>query len=221
MLSTSVFLTLAAQCAANVHPSTLLDVARVESGLHPYAIAEIIPPRQRQPGQPSVVSHYPSDASKARQLTERITATGHRYSVGLMQITSTNFQRYGVTAEDLFSPCTNLSVAARILTECYQRGETLARALSCYYSGDFQRGQQPEAEFSHTSYLQRIGYTVPASRSTDPDTSTITPSPELTHPRVIWPGYIVRGLPASLRQTTAIPPAPRTTDSLHSDTTEE
>ncbi len=38
MLSTSAFLAVAMQCAATVHPSTSLDVARVESGLNPYAI---------------------------------------------------------------------------------------------------------------------------------------------------------------------------------------
>ena len=43
MLSTTVFLAAAMQCAASVHPSTALDVARVESGLNPYAIAEILP----------------------------------------------------------------------------------------------------------------------------------------------------------------------------------
>jgi type IV secretion system protein VirB1 len=41
MLSTTAFLAAAMQCAASVHPSTALDVARVESGFHPYAIAEI------------------------------------------------------------------------------------------------------------------------------------------------------------------------------------
>jgi type IV secretion system protein VirB1 len=43
MLSTTAFLAAAMQCAASVHPSTALDVARVESGFHPYAIAEICP----------------------------------------------------------------------------------------------------------------------------------------------------------------------------------
>ena len=43
MLSTTAFLALAMHCAASIHPSTSLDVARVESGLNPYAIAEIVP----------------------------------------------------------------------------------------------------------------------------------------------------------------------------------
>ncbi|HFL4535192.1 TPA: transglycosylase, partial [Escherichia coli] len=50
MLSTSTFLALAMQCAASVHPDTTHEVARVESGFNPYAIAEIIPKVKRKPG---------------------------------------------------------------------------------------------------------------------------------------------------------------------------
>lgn len=50
MLSTTAFLAMAMQCAATVHPSTSLDVARVESGYNPYAIAEIVPKPERKPG---------------------------------------------------------------------------------------------------------------------------------------------------------------------------
>lgn len=32
-------------CAASVHPDTINDIARVESGFNPYAVAEIIPER--------------------------------------------------------------------------------------------------------------------------------------------------------------------------------
>ena len=39
MLSTTAFLAIAMQCAASIHPSTAFDVARVESGFNPYAIA--------------------------------------------------------------------------------------------------------------------------------------------------------------------------------------
>lgn len=158
MFSTSVFLAAAMQCAASIHPSTALDVARVESGLNPYAIAEILP------GGKGVISHFPASRNEAVRLAGRLKAQGRRYSVGLMQITSTNFRHYGVTARDLLAPCTNLSVFERILTDCYRRGGSLKRALSCYYSGNFTTGQQPESAFNHTSYIQRIGYAVPSTR---------------------------------------------------------
>ena len=158
MLSTSVFLAAAMQCAASVHLSTALDVARVESGLNPYAIAEILP------GGKGVTSHFPTSKDEAVSITKQLTAEGRRYSVGLMQITSTNFRHYGVNARDLLDPCTNLYVFERILTDCYRRGGSLKRALSCYYSGNFTTGQQPESAFNQTSYIQRIGYAVPSTR---------------------------------------------------------
>ncbi|EMM6516291.1 lytic transglycosylase domain-containing protein [Enterobacter ludwigii] len=224
MLSTEAFLALAMQCAASINPSISLDVARVESSLHPWAIAEIIPRHERKPGRRYVISHYPPDKAKAIRLAGQIAAKGRRYSVGLMQITSTNFHQYGVTAADLFSPCTSLSVFERILTDCWRRGGSLKRALSCYYAGNFETGQKPEAAFSQTSYIQRIGFTVPATRTPEPRSSSLTKPPAAPvsspRPRVIWPGYVVRGVPAELRQKvpdrngteTPNPPVQRTHD---------
>ncbi|AHJ75582.1 lytic transglycosylase domain-containing protein [Kosakonia sacchari] len=163
MLSSTAFLAAATQCAASIHPSTAYDIASVESGFNPYAIAEILPQKERAPGSPGVISHQPTSREAAINITKRIAANGRRYSVGLMQITSTNFRHYGVTAEELFNPCVNLSVFERILTDCYRRGGSLKRALSCYYSGNFKSGQQPETAFKQTSYVQRIGYVVPST----------------------------------------------------------
>ncbi|ENP7393679.1 lytic transglycosylase domain-containing protein [Salmonella enterica] len=209
MLSTPAFLAVAMQCAATIHPSTSLDVARVESGLNPYAIAEIVPEHERKPGDKGVITHMPKNKEEAVSITNQIEAKGRRYSVGLMQITSTNFKRYGVTATDLFSPCTSLSVFEKIITDCYQRGGTLKRALSCYYSGNFTTGQQPEAAFSGTSYVQRIGYSpadtryaVPGTRD-DMATLKARPTDTPTPPRVVWPGTVVRGVPTRLRQKKA------------------
>jgi len=182
MLSTTAFLTLSMQCAASVHPSTALDVARVESGLNPYAIAEILP------GGKGVTSHFPTSKDEAVSLTGRLAAQGRRYSVGLMQITSTNFRHYGVTARDLLAPCTNLSVFERILTDCYRRGGSLKRALSCYYSGNFTTGQQPESAFNQTSYIQRIGYAVPSTRE-----DRQRPPAEKLVPEIHYPTAVMRG----------------------------
>ncbi|HFN0790204.1 TPA: lytic transglycosylase domain-containing protein [Klebsiella variicola subsp. variicola] len=210
MLSTTAFLAAAMQCAANIHPSTALDVARVESGFNPYAIAEIIPMSQRNPGEKSVISHQPASRADAEHLILRLTAQGRRFSVGLMQITSTNFRHYNVTASELLNPCTSLSVFERILSDCYRRGGSLKRALSCYYSGNFHTGQQPEAAYSGTSYLLRIGYAASSPRYAVPgihkDSAISLPSPKATpasprsRPPVIWPGTVVRGVPAKLRQ---------------------
>ncbi|MEB2416672.1 lytic transglycosylase domain-containing protein [Citrobacter sp. R-1.5.2] len=185
MLSPSVFLAAAMQCAASVHPSTAFDVARVESSFNPYAIAEIVP------GGKGVISHRPASREDAVGIIRRLAEQGRRYSVGLMQITSTNFHHYGVTASDLLNPCINLSVFERILSDCYRRGGTLKRALSCYYSGNFETGQRPESAFNQTSYVQRVGYAVPSTqqdRPRDPDRST--------PPSVHYPAVVLRGEPS-------------------------
>ena len=182
MLSPTVFLAAAMQCAASVHPSTALDVARVESGLNPYAIAEILP------GGKGVISHFPASRNEAISLAGRLKAQGRRYSLGLMQITSTNFRHYGLTARDLLAPCTNLFVFEHILTDCYRRGGSLKRALSCYYSGNFTTGQQPESAFNQTSYIQRIGYAVPSTRQ-----DRQRPPAEKALPEIHYPAAVMRG----------------------------
>ncbi|UBX30765.1 lytic transglycosylase domain-containing protein [Arsenophonus apicola] len=164
MLTPTAFLALAMQCAPSVHPETAFDVARVESNFNPYAIAEIIPKAERSATNTRVISHFPANKTEALARIKQIEAKKHRYSVGLMQITSTNFARFGMTAEKLLSPCHNLTVFEKILTDCYRRGGSLKRALSCYYAGDFTTGQQPEAQFAKTSYVERIGYVVPSTR---------------------------------------------------------
>ncbi|HGJ5916295.1 lytic transglycosylase domain-containing protein [Arsenophonus nasoniae] len=164
MLAPTAFLALAMQCAPGVHPETAFDVARVESNFNPYAIAEIIPKAERSATKTRVISHFPTNKTEALARIKQIEAKKHRYSVGLMQITSTNFARFGMTAEKLLSPCHNLTVFEKILTDCYRRGGSLKRALSCYYAGDFTTGQQPEAQFAKTSYVERIGYVVPSTR---------------------------------------------------------
>lgn len=160
MLSAATFLSLAVQCAPSVHPDTAHDVARVESGFNQYAIGVV--------GQKNGI--FPKSLDDALAHVQRLQAQGKRYSVGLMQITSTNFKKYGVTASQLFSPCTNLSVFEKIMTDCYSRGGTLKRALSCYYSGNFTTGQKSEKDFSQTSYVGRIGYTPPAGGYEVPST---------------------------------------------------
>ncbi|EHE5992263.1 TPA: lytic transglycosylase domain-containing protein [Salmonella enterica subsp. enterica serovar Enteritidis] len=213
MLSATAFLSLAMHCAVTIHPDTSAMIARTESGFHPYAIAEIRPAREHPAAPGHVISHFPNTRNAALHIISHIKSEGRRYSVGLMQITSTNFKHYGVTASDLLDPCINLSVFEKILTDCYQRGGTLKRALSCYYSGNFDTGQQPETAFNGTSYLQRtdyapvaVQYTVPAPRNNhtlSPFSQQSTPAEVPVLPRLIWPEVVVRGISSALRQQQA------------------
>ncbi|QQK72780.1 lytic transglycosylase domain-containing protein [Pectobacterium versatile] len=190
MLSPTAFLMAAMQCAATIHPSTAFDVAKVESSFNPYAVAEIMPKEERAPDSVGIISHQPTNKQAAVNIIKQVVEKGRRYSVGLMQITSTNFRHYGVTAHDLLDPCTNLSVFERILTDCYQRGGTLKRALSCYYSGNFNTGQQPESAFNQTSYIQRIGYAVPSTHEDLKRSTTSQSTPEIHYPTTVLRGEL-------------------------------
>ncbi len=89
-----------------------------------------------------MISHFPKTKEDALKIVQNIESRNRRYSVGLMQITSTNFSQYGVNADKLFSPCTNLAVFEKVLLDCYTRGGNLKNALSCYYSGNFSTGKK-------------------------------------------------------------------------------
>lgn len=191
-------LSLALQCAPTVHHDTVLDVARTESGLNPFAIAEIIPKAERGDSGKSVITHMPATKTEALHIVNAIEKKGRRYSVGLMQITSTNFSQYHTTAEQLFNPCNNLKVAEKILVDCYQHGGSLKNGLSCYYSGDPMIGQKREKEFANTSYIERIaGKPLPQAQAVIvPSTRELRQTPKKTAPRqlaVVYPNYIVRG----------------------------
>ncbi|WGM08756.1 lytic transglycosylase domain-containing protein [Arsenophonus nasoniae] len=194
MLSTTAFLALAMQCAPSVHPDTALAVARVESGLNPYAIG-IVGVKK---------GLFPESKNQALSHVNQLKTQGKRYSLGLMQITSTNFKTYHVNDEQLFNPCTNLAIFEKIMTDCYQRGGSLKRALSCYYAGNFSTGQKKEETFNHTSYVERIGYKnnvgykVPSVKEDKGELTKVFINkgnrPLLVSPSVVvYPSHFVRG----------------------------
>jgi len=159
MLSTAALVGLAMTCAASVHPDTVMDVARTESSFNPLAIGVV-------GGNPI----YPSSVEDAIKQITQLKAAGKNFSVGLMQINQANFSRYGVTSSQLLDPCKNLSIFEKIISDCFVRGGTVKRALSCYYSGNFITGQKPEKAFSQTTYVQRIGYSQTGDKYSVPST---------------------------------------------------
>lgn len=146
------FNALAQQCAPDVHPVTLQAVVRTESGFNPYAIGVVGGHLVRQP-------HSRDEAVATARALE---AQGINFSMGLGQVNRTNLARYGLTYETAFDPCANLGAGSAILHDCYQRAvasmgqgaAALRAAISCYYSGNFVRGQQADAD--GTSYVQRV-----------------------------------------------------------------
>lgn len=184
-MTPAALLALALQCSPTIHPDTAHDIARTESGLNPYAIGVV--------GQNGI---FPKSIEDALNHVERLEAQGKNYSIGLMQINQSNFKKFKVTAKQLFNPCINLAVSEKILTDCYQRGGTLKRALSCYYSGNFNTGQHPEKSFNNTSYIQRIGYVVPSTRTVQDQESATPKNPN----QIVWPTSVVKGNPENSPQ---------------------
>lgn len=136
---------LADKCAPDVSKDTLQALIKTESSMNPLAIA-VVGGKVKQP----------STLSDALALVKELESQGSNYSLGLGQINVKNFNRLGVTAEDMFEPCKNLQASEHILKECFVKaqkeekseGRQLGDALSCYYSGNEKTG--------YKGYVQQV-----------------------------------------------------------------
>ncbi len=141
-----------ANCSPSVHPRTMTAIVWVESGGNPFAIGVVGGRLQRQP-------QHLAEAVATASALER---GGWNFSVGLAQVNRYNLARYGLDYAGAFNPCANLRAGAAILQRCYSQAWTripaeqpaLQAALSCYYSGGFERGFV--AEHDGKSYVQRV-----------------------------------------------------------------
>ena len=169
-----------ASCAAGVHPVTMAAVAKVESGFNPLAIGVIGARLVRQP----------ADKAEAIATAQALEKAGYNFDVGIGQVNRHNLSRYGLSYEAAFDACSNLRVAALILTDCYARAKpqyaseqrALDAALSCYCSGNFQTGLRAQIE-GQLSYVAKVvspirppSETLP-SRHHSAATSLTAPSP--------------------------------------------
>lgn len=130
------FSQLAARCAPDIAEDTLRALVRTESSFNPYAIG-VVGGRVKQP----------KAFHEAMATIAQLELSGDDYSVGLAQINKKNFKKYGISASGALDACSNLKVAAKILSSCYRKAQagsgstnSLHDALSCYYSGNFQTG---------------------------------------------------------------------------------
>jgi type IV secretion system protein VirB1 len=159
------FMALAQQCAPDVHPQTMAAIVRTESGFNPLALGinhkgESAPIRQ------------PKTKDEAVAAAKRLIGAGYNIDLGLGQINLTNLSALGLTVEDAFDPCKNLTASATILTNNYKRAQpgaanaqgALTKALSAYNTGDFLRGLVNGYVAKVQASSQRIenpGYVVP------------------------------------------------------------
>ncbi|WP_434716402.1 lytic transglycosylase domain-containing protein [Paraburkholderia sp. A3RO-2L] len=142
-------LSLLAQCAPNVHWSTMSAIVKVESSGKAYALADAGPLDVPYSERKNMVhSYFPGSLDEAAQLARNLIANGHTVSLGLAQVNDRNLDRYGLTVEQVLDPCTNLATGAKILTSFYRKAakqygagqHALEAAISAYNSGSFERG---------------------------------------------------------------------------------
>ncbi|MBN6742836.1 lytic transglycosylase domain-containing protein [Acidithiobacillus sp. MC6.1] len=127
------FTTLAAQCAPESAPTTMAAIVRVESRGNPLAMYD------NNTGQEITPPNLPQAVTWLRAAI----ALGQRVDVGIAQVDTENFTAYGLTPENAFDPCTNLSVGAKILLSDYRKAVTrygpgqiaLYHAFQAYNSG--------------------------------------------------------------------------------------
>ena len=138
MLELAAFLALAAQCAADVAPDTLLAVARHESRLSPWSLND-------NTSRQSLVFRTREEAEAEGS---RRVAQGHSVDFGLMQINSLNFGWLGVTPASVLDPCTNVTAGAAVLRRAWAQAratmgdgpDALRATLSLYNTGDIKSG---------------------------------------------------------------------------------
>lgn len=131
---------LALTCAPNVHPITLGALIRHESGVRPYAIGV------NRKGE--TLAQQPRSLEGAREAAQDLIAQGIDFDAGLAQINVRNWAWLGLDTTTVFDPCRNLAAAQTVLSACYSKAlhsyrdqqQALRAALSCYNTGDFNRG---------------------------------------------------------------------------------
>ena len=100
------FMALAQECAPAVHPQTLAAIVKIESGFKPFAIGI-------NKGT-ATLKRQPESKEEAVKTAKELIAGGHNIDMGLGQINSENLPRLGITVDDVFDACKNLTAAATI-----------------------------------------------------------------------------------------------------------
>ena len=139
LLDLGLILSLAQACAPQVAPQTLAAVAYAESRFDPLAIGVNRGPRP---------ARRPRDPAEAARTARALIARGANLDLGLAQINSDNLGWLGLSVEDAFDPCRNLTAAGRVLQAGYRpasaspadRQVALRAALSRYNTGHPERG---------------------------------------------------------------------------------
>jgi len=137
------FVDMVQHCAPSVGISTLAAIVRTESGFNPLAIGINV---KKNTPKPKIDPPKTTDdaISTAKWLLE------HNYNIdmGLGQINSSNLSKLGLTIDNMFNPCSNISAAGTILKGNYQAAfkdnsnehAALYAAISAYNTGSPTKG---------------------------------------------------------------------------------
>ncbi|MEB1764611.1 transglycosylase SLT domain-containing protein [Xanthomonas campestris pv. campestris] len=150
---------LVTSCAPMVHPNTMQKLIGHESAHQPYIIGV------NEKGKPRQVFRL-NTQQEAVEKAKSLIAEGKSIDMGLGQIWSGNLKGLNLTLEQVFDPCTNVRVAAQLLTQAYDRAvkvakneaEALDQALSVYNTGRFDAG----ISNGYVSKVRGTPYKVPA-----------------------------------------------------------
>ena len=129
---------IAAVCAGNVHPDTIVKIIDTESAGNRYAV--------NVNGMKKIVDI--TTLPQALAIIDIAEKRDKTYDVGLMQINSRNLELFGIKPEDAFEPCLNIRLGSVIIGEFYKAAlkttqdpqEALQKALSGYNTGNFDKG---------------------------------------------------------------------------------
>lgn len=155
LLESAILLSLANECQTRVDTNVIQRLINIESSGNPYAIAVKGVPIVKQP----------KTMEEAIQAAKQLDKLGFNFSVGLMQINHTNFDKTNLTIETAFDYCKNIDAGSQIFKECHDRAkikfkdksstDILNHAASCYYSGNFEYGFKKEGK-NNVSYVDKF-----------------------------------------------------------------
>jgi type IV secretion system protein VirB1 len=144
--------TLQSTCLPTAPLSTLRAVVQVESGGNPNSMQIDFPKallkRWRLAEGTLRLKRQPTNQREALDWLAYFQSYDIFVDLGLMQVSTAEAKRRGISPESLLEPCTNLRVGWQILEDAYQvekktygpGQEALQHAISRYNTGDPQRG---------------------------------------------------------------------------------
>lgn len=144
------------QCAPQVSPVLMQALVKQESAFNPYAIGA------DSGGQ--VVLPQPKTLQEAVKKAEELQAAGKRFSVGIAQIHISNVQAAGLTWEQVFDPCKNLSLGQSILFNFYRTAvkegyagiDAVWAALRGYNSGSVHKTVSDKYAQDIFTHMQKL-----------------------------------------------------------------